>query len=161
CWGSNEGAVLDPITFGQLGDGTTTDTRTTPVDVIGSTDAIEISAGAVHTCAVQSSRVVRCWGGNTYGQLGDGTTNAPSTPIVSVADMTDAVQISTGYAFALDSPYGLDLAWTCATRTSGTASCWGNNRYGQLGDGTVSSRLTPSTVVGLTNVAEVHVNKVF
>jgi len=63
CWGANGS--------GQLGDGSYDDSNVS-VNVVGITDAVDISAGGAHTCAALSSGAVKCWGWNEYGQLGDG-----------------------------------------------------------------------------------------
>ena len=92
--------------------------------------AVQISAGgfvvneepeeAQHTCAVLSDGTVRCWGANSHGQLGDGTTERRATP-VTVVGLADVVQVAAGGAH------------TCAVVSDGTVSCWGFNAQAQLG----------------------------
>jgi alpha-tubulin suppressor-like RCC1 family protein len=131
CWGSNGS--------GQLGDGTTTQ-RLTPVDVSGLTSGVStVAAGGVHTCAVTTGGGVKCWGFNSNGQLGDGSTTQRTTP-VDVSGLTSGIgAIATGGSH------------TCALATSGGLKCWGINSSGQIGDGTVTQRLTPVDVSGLTS----------
>eukprot|EP00900_Chrysochromulina_parva_P006469 jgi/Chrpa1/15823/Chrysochromulina_OHIO_Genome00024666-RA len=124
CWGYNA--------VGQLGDGTTTH-RTTPttIDVGGAVGLLAL--GGFHTCAyLTSSALLKCWGSNGYGQLGDGTKTSRKTP--TTIDVSGAVGL-------------LALGWddTCAYVTaSALLKCWGYNGYGQLGDGTTTSRITPA-----------------
>ena len=67
-----------------------------PVDVVGVTfDAVEITAGQIHTCARRATGAVLCWGDNTYGQLGNGSTTASAIP-VAVAGIADAVELTSG-----------------------------------------------------------------
>jgi alpha-tubulin suppressor-like RCC1 family protein len=130
CWGLNS--------LGQLGDGTTTN-RATPVDVSGlSSGVIAISAGR-HTCALTAGGGVKCWGDNHFGQLGDGTTTNSATPVNVSGFLSGGAAISAGGNH------------TCAIATSGAVKCWGYNQYGQLGDGTRKSRLTPVNVSGLSS----------
>ena len=132
CWGSN--------TFGGLGDGTTT-SRSSPVTVSGVSGARSVSAGQEHTCAVLQSGAIECWGDNAFGELGDGTTLA-STTAVPVNSITNAAAVSAGFNF------------TCALLTTGTAECWGSNASGQLGTGSTVGPVTcGSTACSLSPVA--------
>jgi alpha-tubulin suppressor-like RCC1 family protein len=72
CWGRND--------YGQLGNGTTSDSRA-PVAVSGLSAVTEIAAGDAHTCARIADGSVRCWGWNSSGQLGNGTTTDSSVPV--------------------------------------------------------------------------------
>jgi alpha-tubulin suppressor-like RCC1 family protein len=130
CWGTNP--------QGQLGNGGTTNSAT-PVDVTGLGSAVSaISAGANHMCAILSATGgVQCWGANDQGQLGDSSLNDSSVP-VSVPGLASGVK---GVAAGNEH--------TCALLSSGAVSCWGNNMYGQLGDGTKTYKTTPTAVTGL------------
>ncbi len=132
CWGSNIRGVL--------GDGTTTP-RSLPVDVAGlSSDVVEISVGNSFSCAVTVDGGVKCWGDNTNGQLGDGTTTNRYTP-VSVIGLTEPVEsVAAGFA---------DSA--CALTVSGGVMCWGWNNNGQLGNGTTTNSSSPVNVIGLSS----------
>ena len=126
CWGSNGS--------GRLGDGTAI-TRTTTVDVSGLTSGvIAISPGGDYTCALTAAGGAKCWGGNGTGQLGDGTTTDHFIA-ANVSGLTSGV-----IAIAAGSRHA------CALTTAGGVKCWGQNAYGQLGDGTTTQRLVPVDV---------------
>ncbi len=138
CWGNNY--------MGQLGAPTTETCHsniwpcsTTPVDVPGLTSGVvDVAAGRGYTCALTTAGGVKCWGRNSWGQLGDGTTTSRSTP-ADVSGLTSGVA-----AIAAGSG-----AHTCALTTAGGVKCWGHNDWGQLGDGTTIDRSTPADVLGL------------
>ena len=135
CWGLGE--------KGQRGDGTTDQMALAPVSVAGLTNAVAFGAGYDHACALIGDGTMRCWGGNSSGQLGHATPSGMSTVPVAVDNVIDATSIAVG-AFH-----------TCAVGADRTVRCWGRNINGQLGDGTLMDSPTPVTVVGLTNVSAV------
>ncbi len=132
CWGSNS--------QGQLGDGTTT-ARTAPTKVEALSSVTQISVTDDSTCALANSRAY-CWGKNASGQLGDGTTAAMRTTPVEVKNLRYTASISAG------SDWGKGSA--CARRADYTAFCWGDNRSGQIGDGTTTNRLVPTQILADT-----------
>lgn len=131
CWGSNED--------GQLGDGSLIN-RYQPAAVSGLAAGVRaIAAGNKHTCALSTAGGVQCWGSNATGQLGDGT-ELPSAVPVSVIGLGSGVQ-----AIAAGKGH------TCAVTGSGGVQCWGDNKGGQLGDGTQLNSKLPVDVVGLSS----------
>ena len=144
CWGLN--------LSGQLGNNSGSIFHSTPIGVSGLASGVkDITAGSTHTCAVLESGGAMCWGENTYGQLGNGTTNGSSTP-VAVNDLQDALEISAGGIYSCDG----SGHHTCALTSTGGVKCWGMNYYGQLGNGEELSRSQPEQVIGLeTGVSSV------
>jgi alpha-tubulin suppressor-like RCC1 family protein len=143
CWGDNG--------WGELGDGTNfaaeddpdrcADNPTpigypcgsaTPVPVSGISDAVGVSGGQEHACAVLAGGTVECWGDNQVGELGEGTDTGPtqcgpypcSRVPVPVSGITNAIAVSAGEYH------------TCALLADGRVECWGENVFGQLGNGT-------------------------
>ncbi len=130
CWGFNED--------GQLGIGTT-ELSTLPVEVTSLYKEIAtVAAGMSHSCALTYDGHVKCWGDNTYGQLGDGSTSRRLTP-VETAGLGGVVN-----------RLGAGGEQTCAVFVDGSMKCWGNNQAGQLGDGTTFMRILPTPVTGLS-----------
>lgn len=128
CWGDND--------KGQLGDGSRRD-RLVPTAVPGLADIASVRAGGAYTCAVTTSGQARCWGENANGQLGDGTRITRLAP-VAVVGLGRVRQIAPSLR-----------SHTCAVTTAGGVRCWGLNYFGQLGDGSVTERLSPVPARGL------------
>ncbi len=133
CWGSDQ--------FGQLGDARLVNS-TTPIPVAtgnGPTVFASISAGFRHTCGVTASGDAYCWGDNTFGQVGDGSSGA--------GDFVDMPTLVVGgLSFASISAGG---DHTCGITTGGAAFCWGDNTVGQLGNGSVGgASVVPTSVAG-------------
>jgi len=104
-----------------------------------------INTGAYHTCAIATTGAAFCWGSNMFGQLGNGSTTWSATPV--------AVTMPTSVTFTA---INAGFTHTCALTASGTAYCWGNNIFGQLGNGSTEDSTTPVAVVmpaGVTFVA--------
>jgi alpha-tubulin suppressor-like RCC1 family protein len=136
CWGDN--------TSGQAGDMTTNSPKSLPVQVttLGMT-AVQVAGGNGHSCARKDDGTLWCWGKNDKGQLGDGTTMTPKTTPVQVTALGFTVAyVATGSNH------------TCARDTNNKLYCWGDNTYGQLGDGLTAARSSPFELTGLgANVA--------
>ncbi len=119
--------------YGQLGDGTT-DTRTTPdkvTDLGGAASAI--GSGSSHSLAVRTDGTVHAWGNNGDGQLGDGTTSERTKPV-----RVRGINRGSGVSGVLGGRYH-----SVAVRSDGQIRSWGDNDYGQLGDGTDSESSAP------------------
>src|SRR5204863_1826609 len=131
-----------------LGDGTT-NPSTTPVTVVGITNAIAVGAGYHHSCALLEDGRVQCWGDNTYGQLGNGAAINPNTPRGAASTLHSSVPVTVVGITTAVSVTASDGYHSCAVLQDGTVKCWGDNVSGQLGNGTRNGTSTPATVVGL------------
>jgi alpha-tubulin suppressor-like RCC1 family protein len=128
CWGNNDD--------GELGDGTSVNTfvpvRMRNADGSVLSGVTDISVGEDHSCAVLASSQVRCWGYNSRGRLGDGTTTTTAIGAIVVA----VGQAAGGTPLSGVSKITAGGRHTCALLTSGGVVCWGYNDRGQLGDDT-------------------------
>jgi alpha-tubulin suppressor-like RCC1 family protein len=140
-WGSNSA--------GQLGDGTTTD-RLTPVDITSKFNLnagemiIQASLGSVHSSAITSEGRIFTWGHNFGGKLGDGTTTNRLTP----KDITSEFNLNAEETIIQVSLGGYHSS---AITSEGRIFTWGENEYGQLGDGTTTSNSTPVNITSKFN----------
>ena len=125
CWGRSN--------YGQAGVGSQIDLIVAPRQVSGQQKFTTIVAGSGHTCARGEDGSGWCWGLNSYGQLGDGTTvlrTAP-VPVKGISRLTSLSAVA---------------AHTCATAGGGEAWCWGYNVDGQIGRGDREPAPTPIRV---------------
>src|ERR1017187_8582780 len=137
AWGSNSS--------GQLGDSSQMQRQVpvpvTATGVLAGKTVVSLAAGYAHSLALCSDGTVFAWGDNTYGQLGDNSTNSHNVPVavntdsgVSALSGEVVVGITAGFYHSL------------ALCSDGTVAAWGFNRYGQLGDNTTRTRLAPVAV---------------
>jgi alpha-tubulin suppressor-like RCC1 family protein len=120
CWGATSGAAAGTSTVFDFGQGQ-------------AVRALSLSIKDDHSCALLEAGQVRCWGSNTFGQLGVGNTVAVQTPsatipVVDLGTNAHAIAVSSG------------MFHSCALLEGGTVKCWGDNRYGQLGQGDLLAR---------------------
>ena len=141
CWGEND--------KGQLGDGEFGRDlySSAPVEVSGIADAVDVSAGWEHTCAVHATGEVSCWGDDTNGELGNGEISDQVPLPVKAEGITDATAVTAGHLH------------TCALRSTGEIACWGRNHDGQLGNGEMGSddanSAVPVAVLEITDAVTV------
>ncbi len=138
CWGSN--ATL------ALGNGAAGDPQLTAIKAgLESAEIISLTAGSFHTCAVKAEGSAWCWGESSVGQLGLGApgqdVGIPTLILGLSADVTGIFGGASG---------------TCATKSDGSAWCWGDNKHGEVGDGTFNQANSPVHVSTLgTGVASI------
>jgi len=137
CWGDDG--------FGQLGDTKTNNVRpTADTAVFGLNDGFEVVTGNTHTCAVEVTNFTgRCWGDNSSGQLGNGTTNFAAVP-----NTVNGVPGSTGIGGRSIRAHD---RWSCAKRGNGSLACWG-------GTGSSPAGPNPTTIAGLTDSLTLAMN---
>ncbi len=132
CWGRGSS--------GQIGNGDF-NTELNPVAVVGlSSQAIAVTTGDKHSCALINDKSVECWGDGADGQLGNGGNTPEPNPVV-VSGINNAIAIAAGGTH------------TCALLDTGGIRCWGNGADGRLGDGDTNVHLTPVPVSSLGGIA--------
>ena len=138
CWGWN--------LSGQLGGTDLLQKRPVPAPVPGLTGAVGIALGAGHGCAWRKDGAAFCWGENSAGQLGDGssTRRTEATPVIDTGD-TPLLGGVTSMA--------LGQKHSCALLVDETVRCWGDDTQGQAGGGPrLRSRYAPVVIAGLGGV---------
>lgn len=144
CWGITQWCSLgaDPLPAPALWNpAVAEDFR---IDLGG--EAAQISAGGFGACAVMVGGLLRCWGKNQFGVVGDGTeTCTEATPVtVSVGDGVEAQQVASGRAH------------TCVVTKSGEVKCWGAGGSGQLGHGKIAQEIDASKVFAVPLNVDAH-----
>jgi uncharacterized repeat protein (TIGR01451 family) len=103
--------------------------------VSGVTDATYVDGGLGHACALLKNGMVKCWGSNNYGQLGNKSqTNSPEPQLVQ--NISSAWQLAVG-------KYHACVLISSSVPGTNDIQCWGLNKDGQLGDGTNNNSLIP------------------
>ncbi|HEX2080429.1 MAG TPA: PKD domain-containing protein, partial [Longimicrobium sp.] len=143
CWGTNE--------WGQLGMGDTLPRRK-PEPVAGGHTFVTVRVGTNHTCALTAEGEAWCWGMNARGQLGAASAQSCG-PHFPYPCSTTPVRVDTELRFArIDAGAG----HTCALTAEGEAYCWGENVFGQVGDGSTDDVVPrPAAVVTEMRFAQV------
>lgn len=132
CWGDND--------MGQLGTDTAGVASSTPLRVPGIQQFSSLAMGVAHSCAVDiSDSSVYCWGGNSLGQLGQGTIDAGGVTPLQIPGLPNIDRIVAGDNF------------TCAYTFAQDVFCWGAGTDGQLGDGLSVDNPTPVQVAGVAD----------
>ena len=130
CWGFGY--------WGQLGNTSANSFQMFPITVSGITTATSVLAGSTHTCAVLSDGTVKCWGNHDHGRLGIGISTSNKNTPETVKNIRTATSVSAGWTH------------TCALLSDGSIKCWGESRYGSLGNGIVGVNFwAPDSVKGL------------
>jgi alpha-tubulin suppressor-like RCC1 family protein len=134
AWGGND--------FGELGNGTKLETDK-PLPVKGLGGVVQFAAGGAHSLALLATGAIATWGGNTFGTIGNGTTGGGREAGVDLPvylGLSQVVSVAAGGSM------------DAALLRNGTVMTWGENKQGQLGDGTTVEKDVPTPVRGLSGV---------
>lgn len=149
CWGRNEHLGSGTTNIIGIGEGIP---GLIPLPVLGLSDGVTAIAASVgSTCAIVNGGA-KCWGGNSWGQLGDGTNEFSGTP-VDVVGLESGVDVISGSNRNNDAR---GHSHFCALTQNGEVKCWGQNASGALGDGTGSDSNVPLEVVHPLDLEEHH-----
>ncbi len=143
-WGGNAIATSGPLSYGQLGNGTNVQDSPIPHKVIGLDSVISLGGRGYHALVIRADSSVWAWGSNSGGQLGKDTSVFRGTGTPVKVQGLSKVKAVTGGGF-----------YSLALLTNNTVWSFGNNAFGQLGDGTYTDKWMPGQVSGLTNVWKV------
>jgi alpha-tubulin suppressor-like RCC1 family protein len=139
CWGSNARYFLGPLIVGQLGDGSQVTYSATPVDVVDlPADIARVTADTWGSCAIAQGGALKCW------VAGENRPRNEADLASGVVDVAGAGGIGARFSVGLPPPL---FYHHCALTSAGEARCWGDNQYGQLGDGTTGTRFDKAWVV--------------
>jgi alpha-tubulin suppressor-like RCC1 family protein len=128
--------------YGQLGDGTNT-RDSLPEKVLNIGRIIDIAAGDYHSLAIEKGGTIWSWGFNNYGQLGHGNTTFTVDTPRQVQTLTNAIDVDGGFHHSL------------GIRADSTVWAWGENNYGQLGNGTFNDTSLPVQVKNIDSAIQV------
>lgn len=138
CWGDNQNGALGATS--QAPWAAFIASQTSAIEVDGVAGVTQLVAGKSFNCALLTNKNVKCWGANTYGQLGQGSKSASAGPALvggSTTPLSNVVAITAGETHA------------CALLGSGDVKCWGaNGTYGNLGNSSTSESLSPVSTLG-------------
>ncbi|CAB4900655.1 unannotated protein [freshwater metagenome] len=139
CAGANESGWIDSGVVGPV---------TLLTNVLSGVSAVSPAQG--HACVIRLARAVACWGSNSHGVLGNGQFSGVQAEAIDVPGIAEAISVATTDAH------------TCAVSgVEGEVTCWGANSSGELGDGTLIDRTSPTRVLGLGAVRDVTVGPDF
>lgn len=139
CWGNGFS--------GQLGDHKLMPSAEPVASAAAGASIVEIAAGGIHTCARRADGTLWCWGGNDSGELGDGTMMGRLSGAQVAPLGTTVAQVAAG------------TGHTCVLKQDRTLWCWGDNTWGQLGDGTRMNSAHPVRVMSVPSAAQISAAK--
>jgi len=129
CWGRGS--------EGQLGLGQLVTLQRSPAPVAGGVRFSTVRSGPAHTGGLATTGTAYFWGQNNFGQLGIGSTANSAWPSPVSGQLKFRMVVAGGNEFS---------GHSCGITLDGNAYCWGDNRHGQLGDGTAADKLVPARV---------------